>query len=53
MLKRMSLDDVQFRQVMVGDNTAEFEDREDQHRQIQDRDQTNSAALSPTIICLN
>ena len=52
MVKRMSLNDVQFRQIMVGDNTAEFGDREDQHkgRQIQDCDQTNSAALSPTII---
>ena len=29
MVKRMSLNDVQFRQIMVGDNTAEFGDREE------------------------
>ena len=41
MVKRMSLNDDQFRQIIVGDNAAEYGDREDQHkdRQIQDGDQ--------------
>ena len=32
MVKRMSPNDGQFRQIIVGDNTAEYEDREDQHK---------------------
>ena len=46
----MSLNDDQFRQIMVVDNAAEFGDREDQHkdRQMQDGDQavTCQAALN-------
>ena len=44
MVKRISLNDDQFRQIMVGDNAAEYGDREDQHndRQIQDGDQAGS-----------
>ena len=44
MVERMSLNDGYFRQIMVGDNTAEYGDREDQHkdRQIQDSDQAVS-----------
>ena len=40
MVKRVSLNDDQFRQIMVGDNAAEYGDREAQHkdRQIQDGD---------------
>ena len=40
MVKRVSLKDDQFRQIMVGDNAAEYGDREAQHkdRQIQDGD---------------
>ena len=32
MVKRMSLNDDQFRQIMVGDNAAEYGDREDQNK---------------------
>ena len=44
MLKRMSLNDDQFRQIMVEKNATEYEDRENQHkdRQIQDGDQAVS-----------
>ena len=44
MVKRMSVNDDQFRQIMVGDNAAEYGNREDQHkdRQIQDGDQAVS-----------
>ena len=44
MVKRMSLNDDQFGQIMVGDNAAEYGDREDQNqdRQIQDGDQAVS-----------
>ena len=40
MVKRISLNDDQFRQIIVGDNAAEYGDREDQHkdRQIQDKE---------------
>ena len=42
MVKRMSLNDDQFRKIMVRDNDAKDGDREDQHkdRLIQDDDQT-------------
>ena len=41
MVNRVSLNDDQFRETMVGDNAAEYGDRKDQHkdRQIQDGDQ--------------
>ena len=41
----MSLNDNEFRQIMVGDNVAEYGDREDQHkdRQIQNGDQVVSS----------
>ena len=35
MVKRISLNDDQFRQIMVGDNAAEYGDREDQHKDRQ------------------
>ena len=40
----MSLNDDQFRQILVGDNAAEYGDRKDQHknRQIQDGEQAVS-----------
>ena len=32
MVKRILLNDDQFRQIMVGDSAAEYGDREDQHK---------------------
>ena len=44
MVKRMSLNDDQLRQIMMGDNAVEYGDREDQHkdREIEDGDQAVS-----------
>ena len=44
LVKRISLNDDQFRQTMVGDNAAEYGDRVGQHndKQIQDSDQAVS-----------
>ena len=44
LVKRISLNDDQFRQTMAGGNAAEYGDRVDQHndRQIQDGDQAVS-----------